>query len=116
MQDYFEQRLKLACGTSTPVFSEKDGTAQQHMANALNSSAEKESIHTSLSATAGMSEDNMSLESQILSRPNSSAPPEYSTSFAMKLLFLGVYFVLNLGLTLSNKAVMQRVSLITAMS
>lgn len=63
-----------------------------------------------------LKDDNL-LESQ-LSAPLMGAsevatppPPEYRTPYAKKLAFLGVYFALNLGLTLSNKAVMQRVSL-----
>ncbi|CAK4022223.1 UDP-galactose transporter 1 [Lecanosticta acicola] len=36
------------------------------------------------------------------------APVEYTVPVARKLLYLGLYFILNLGLTLSNKAVMQK--------
>lgn len=41
------------------------------------------------------------------SSPESAAPIEYSISTNRKLAFLSLYFFLNLGLTLSNKAVMQ---------
>lgn len=36
------------------------------------------------------------------------APVEYTVPAAKKLMYLGLYFILNLGLTLSNKAVMQK--------
>ncbi|KAF2764686.1 TPT-domain-containing protein [Teratosphaeria nubilosa] len=36
-----------------------------------------------------------------------SRPTEYTVTLTTKLIFLGLYFLLNLGLTLSNKAVMQ---------
>lgn len=39
------------------------------------------------------------------------APAEYSTSTSKKLIFLGLYFLLSLGLTLSNKAVLKKAKL-----
>jgi len=39
------------------------------------------------------------------------APAEYSVSTRKKLIFLGLYFLLSLGLTLSNKAVLKRAKL-----
>ena len=36
-------------------------------------------------------------------------PLEYSVSFGKKLTYLALYFLLNLGLTLTNKAVLERV-------
>ena len=38
-------------------------------------------------------------------------PAEQRTSTKTKFLFLGIYFLLNLGLTISNKAVLSKVSL-----
>lgn len=39
------------------------------------------------------------------------APAEYSVSTSRKLIFLGLYFLLSLGLTLSNKAVLKKAKL-----
>lgn len=74
--------------------------------------AERQSLDsaTSTSTTVGMLEKGGLLESQTELPTPSSAPPEYRTSSTKKLLFLGIYCALNLGLTLSNKAVMQHVS------
>ncbi|WPG99673.1 gdp-mannose transporter gonst5 [Acrodontium crateriforme] len=52
------------------------------------------------------------LESQLSTTLDSPpAPVEYSISTRRKLVYLGLYFFLNLGLTLSNKAVMQHLKL-----
>lgn len=50
------------------------------------------------------------VEAQKTETTTPAAPVEYTVSTSRKLIFLSVYFLLNLGLTLSNKAVMQRVS------
>jgi len=45
---------------------------------------------------------------EALSAASTLTPYEYGISNSKKLVFLALYFVLNLGLTLSNKGVMQR--------
>lgn len=53
------------------------------------------------------------LEAQVAaeSKEQQPAPAEYSVSTSRKLVFLGLYFLISLGLTLSNKAVLKRVKL-----
>lgn len=42
--------------------------------------------------------------------PDSATPVEYTTSNTKKLVYLALYFVLNLSVTLSNKALLRTVS------
>ena len=48
------------------------------------------------------------LESQTITKTQST-PTEYSTSTSKKLVYLALYFLLNLSVTLSNKALLQGV-------
>ncbi|KAK5175775.1 uncharacterized protein LTR77_000915 [Saxophila tyrrhenica] len=60
---------------------------------------------TSTESTDSLRKDYGDLEAQ--KQPAPPAPPvEHQVSFKSKLLFLGAYFILNLALTLSNKAVL----------
>jgi len=67
---------------------------------------------TSVSSDAALNKDDEDVEAQVVSpaQPPPAQPLEYSTSTTKKLVFLGLYFFLSLGLTLSNKALMKRVS------
>ena len=77
---------------------------QIRLAGTLVELAEKQSMDGSIST---MDEDDSLLESQPVSL-GTTAPLEYSVPFSKKLTFLVLYFVLNLSLTLSNKAIMQK--------
>lgn len=67
-------------------------------------SLERSSVSSSSPLT---SED---VEAQMpASKESTPAPVEYTVSTTKKLVFLGLYFFLSLGLTLSNKAVMKKV-------
>lgn len=50
------------------------------------------------------------LEAQKAVPPPSTQPAEYAISTSKKLTYLGLYFLLNLGVTLSNKALLRSVS------
>lgn len=54
-------------------------------------------------------EDDDLLESQPIVPQQQADPPEYSVPYTKKLLYLALYFVLNLSLTLSNKGILQQV-------
>lgn len=66
---------------------------------------------TSISSDAPLKDDEDDLEAQavVQAQPPPAQPLEYSTSTTKKLVFLGLYFFLSLGLTLSNKALMKTV-------
>ena len=67
---------------------------------------------TSISSDAPLNKDDEDVEAQVVTPAQQppAQPLEYSTSTTKKLVFLGLYFFLSLGLTLSNKALMKRVS------
>ena len=69
---------------------------------------------TSVSSDAPLNKDGEDVEAQLVTpaQPPPAQPLEYSTSTTKKLVFLGLYFFLSLGLTLSNKALMKKVGLI----
>lgn len=50
------------------------------------------------------------LEAQTPIATSPSTPVEYSVSTSRKLFYLGLYFLLNLAVTLSNKALLRSVS------
>ena len=54
--------------------------------------------------------DDRDLESQARDATKEDAPVEYTTSTVRKLVYLGLYFLLNLAVTLSNKALLRKVS------
>lgn len=62
-------------------------------------------------STDSEKEDEALLESQPITQQATAAPPEYSVPFRIKLSYLALYFMLNLSLTLTNKAVLQQVLL-----
>lgn len=68
---------------------------------------------TSVSSDAPLKDDQDDLEAQtvVQAQQPPAQPLEYSTSTTKKLVFLGLYFFLSLGLTLSNKALMKKVGL-----
>lgn len=65
---------------------------------------------TSVSSDAPLKDDQDDLEAQtvVQAQQPPAQPLEYSTSTTKKLVFLGLYFFLSLGLTLSNKALMKK--------
>lgn len=67
---------------------------------------------TSISSDSPLHKDDEDVEAQMVTpaQPPPAQPLEYSTSTTKKLVFLGLYFFLSLGLTLSNKALMKTVS------
>lgn len=67
---------------------------------------------TSISSDSPLHKDDDDVEAQMVTpaQPPPAQPLEYSTSTTKKLVFLGLYFFLSLGLTLSNKALMKTVS------
>ena len=69
---------------------------------------------TSVSDDAPLNKDGEDVEAQLVTPAQQppAQPLEYSTSTTKKLVFLGLYFFLSLGLTLSNKALMKKVSLV----
>ena len=69
---------------------------------------------TSVSSDAPLNKDDEDVEAQLVTpaQPPPAQPLEYSTSTTKKLVFLGLYFFLSLGLTLSNKALMKKVGFI----
>lgn len=68
-------------------------------------------VESDLEAKARLPDEDR-LEAQATdSNTDACVPQERRTSLRTKLLFLCAYFVLNLGLTLSNKAVLRRVRL-----
>ncbi|KAM0719921.1 hypothetical protein Q7P37_004056 [Cladosporium fusiforme] len=68
---------------------------------------------TSISSDAPLkdSEDDLEAQTVVQAQPPPAQPLEYSTSTTKKLVFLGLYFFLSLGLTLSNKALMKTTKL-----
>jgi hypothetical protein len=49
------------------------------------------------------------LEAQVPRPEEASTPPEYTVPLSKKLAYLGVYFCLNVALTLSNKQILLKV-------
>lgn len=75
------------------------------------SASEKYSLDRSSVSSDRPLKDENALEAQMpSSNEPTPAPVEYTVSTSKKLIFLGLYFFLSLGLTLSNKAVMKKVS------
>jgi len=68
---------------------------------------------TSVSSDAPLTKDDEDVEAQLVTPAQQppAQPLEYSTSTTKKLVFLGLYFFLSLGLTLSNKALMKKAKL-----
>lgn len=64
---------------------------------------------TSEEALELLEQDAKDLEGQTASE-QLPTPTEYSTSTSRKLLFLGLYFIFNLSVTLSNKGLLKTVS------
>jgi hypothetical protein len=80
-------------GSFSPI-SEKDGLAGR----------------SSLDTTSSSSIEELRKEYQdIEAQKQQAAPAEHQISLQKKLLFLAAYFVLNLSLTLSNKALLGKV-------
>jgi hypothetical protein len=89
------------------------GAAYRHSGDHLQEEGEKYSLErTSISSDAPLNKDDEDVEAQMAATAQSppAQPLEYSTSTTKKLVFLGLYFFLSLGLTLSNKALMRTVS------
>jgi hypothetical protein len=86
-----------------------------HSVERSSQEGEKYSLErTSVSSDAPLNKDDEDVEAQLVTpaQPPPAQPLEYSTSTTKKLVFLGLYFFLSLGLTLSNKALMKKVSLV----
>ena len=56
-----------------------------------------------------LSPEEQDLEAQKSAQPATTQPAEYAVSTSKKLTYLGLYFLLNLGVTLSNKALLRSV-------
>lgn len=85
----------------------------------LQQEGEKYSLErTSISSDAPLNKDDEDVEAQMATPAQQPPvqPLEYSTSTTKKLVFLGLYFFLSLGLTLSNKALMKNVSIANTVS
>ena len=85
----------------------------RHSVERSSEEGEKYSLErTSVSSDAPLNKDDEDVEAQLVTpaQPPPAQPLEYSTSTTKKLVFLGLYFFLSLGLTLSNKALMRKVS------
>jgi len=88
----------------------EDGPEMIHL-DAIAEHEEKYSMEEGSEATTDSLLGEKDIESQDMIAAHAqltAAPAEYQVSLARKLTFLGLYFILNLGLTLTNKAVMQR--------
>jgi hypothetical protein len=88
-------------------------TSFRHSVERSSQEGEKYSLErTSVSSDAPLNKDDEDVEAQLVTpaQPPPAQPLEYSTSTTKKLVFLGLYFFLSLGLTLSNKALMRKVS------
>ena len=83
---------------SAEYHDEKDGSLHRSSSESYSSASAEE-----------LRKEYGDLEAQ--KQPN--RPAEQQVSYRKKLLFLAVYFVLNLALTLSNKAVLGKVRLST---
>jgi len=89
------------------------GAAYRQSGEHAEQEGEKYSMErTSISSDAPLNKDDEDIEAQTTTsaQPPSAQPLEYSISTTKKLVFLGLYFFLSLGLTLSNKALMRSVS------
>jgi hypothetical protein len=89
------------------------GAAYQQSGDHAQQEGEKYSLErTSISSNAPLNKDDVDVEAQMATpaQPPPAQPLEYSISTTKKLVFLGLYFFLSLGLTLSNKALMKTVS------
>jgi hypothetical protein len=87
-------------------------TPFRHSVDRSSQEGEKYSLErTSVSSDAPLNKDGEDVEAQLVTpaQPPPAQPLEYSTSTTKKLVFLGLYFFLSLGLTLSNKALMKKV-------
>lgn len=91
----------------------------RHSVERSSEEGEKYSLErTSVSSDAPLNKDDGDVEAQLVTpaQPPPAQPLEYSTSTTKKLVFLGLYFFLSLGLTLSNKALMRKVSHIVVLA
>lgn len=70
---------------------------------------EKPYLDSSRTSTDSVHKDETLLESQPIIPETPPTPLEYSVPFHKKLLYLALYFVLNLSLTLTNKGILQQV-------
>jgi hypothetical protein len=89
------------------------GAAYRQSSDHARQEGEKYSMErTSISSDAPLNKDDEDVEAQMATpaQPPPAQPLEYSISTTKKLVFLGLYFFLSLGLTLSNKALMKTVS------
>ena len=105
MQDYFQRRISGSSGlsaVSSPVSTTSlDEKLLEHRL--------LDYIDSQKAASGGLYSDEVDdmdkLESQALP-PSVTAPLEYRVPLVKKLIFLGLYFFLNISLTLSNKEIL----------
>ena len=72
-------------------------------------SIEKPHMDISKASNDRVHDDEALLESQPAVIESTATPLEYSVPLGKKLSYLALYFLLNLSLTLSNKAILQQV-------
>jgi hypothetical protein len=102
IQDYFQRRISGSSGlsvVSSPVSSPSiDEKLLEHRL--------LDYIDSQKAESGGLYSDELdamdNLESQAFP-PSTATPPEYRVPLVKKLIFLGLYFLLNITLTLSNK-------------
>jgi len=121
IQHYFERRLKRPTSRHAIMSSSSPATARGPSAyedspEMVHLDAivdhEKYSMEGSdATSDSLLGEKDLESQDRIPTTLQPTAPVEYQVSLTRKLVFLGLYFILNLGLTLSNKAVMQRARL-----
>jgi hypothetical protein len=111
IQEYFAQRLQrsLSSDMISPQASLAHDGAELHSLDTKTVKKLGEKYSMDGSEASLLDEKDLEAQQYAESRaaPQPTAPAEYHTPVNHKLIFLGLYFILNLGLTLSNKAVMQ---------
>ncbi|KAF7196622.1 GDP-mannose transporter GONST5 [Pseudocercospora fuligena] len=93
--------------SSTYMDDKKEYRVSMESSSRSRASSVREENHELLSKDE---QDDRDLESQARDVAKEDAPVEYTTSTVRKLVYLGLYFLLNLAVTLSNKALLRKAS------
>ena len=96
-----------SAGSSTYMDEKQEYRVSMESSSRSRASSVREENHELLSKDE---HDDRDLESQARDATKEDAPVEYTTSTVRKLVYLGLYFLLNLAVTLSNKALLRKVS------
>ena len=92
-----------------PTPLSRDSLEEKRSLDSLSSSSSPSS--SSSESAEGLLHDARELEAQQL--PDPAPAPEHQTSTRKKIIFVALYFFLNLTLTLTNKSVLNHVSIIS---